>query len=99
MEDQDYRGRLSENAENFDSIVSAILRDYEALKEYVDSGLSDSELVIEKSALMLVYNKKIPMIITSITNAYHNVRDETYNDALSSMLEALDLLSQLQDLE
>jgi hypothetical protein len=48
----DYRERLSANANDFDSIVDEMLGSYEALREYVDSGKSDNELVIEQQAII-----------------------------------------------
>lgn len=43
-----FRERLSLNAEEFEQIVSEILKENEGLKSYIDSGMSDNELVMEK---------------------------------------------------
>ena len=45
-----FRERLSLNAEEFDQIVDEILKENEGLKLYIDSGMSDNELVIEQKA-------------------------------------------------
>lgn len=45
-----FRERLSLNAEEFNQIVSEILKENEGLKSYIDSGMSDNELIMEKDA-------------------------------------------------
>jgi len=58
----DYRKRLSENAEDFDSIINDLITDYEALKEYIDSGDSDNELVIVLKGKIELLEKRLKLL-------------------------------------